>query len=42
MIWKAAKCKGYRGVREEQNLAVKVILSGRDVFVAGSPRTHEG
>ena len=28
---------GYKNLREEQNLAVKGILSGRDVFVTGSP-----
>ena len=34
---KAAKYVGYKSLREEQNLAVKGILSGRDVFVTGSP-----
>ena len=40
---KAAKYIGYKSLREEQNLAVK-ILSGRDVFVTGSPhaRMHAG
>ena len=39
---KAAKYIGYKSIREEQNLAVKGILSGRDVFVTGCPRTREG
>ena len=39
---KAAKYMGYKSLWEEQNLAVKGILSGRDVFVAGSPRAREG
>ena len=39
---KAAKYMGYKSLREVQNLAVKGILSGRDVFVTGSPRVREG
>ena len=39
---KAAKYMGYKSLQEEQNLAVKGILSGRDVFVTGSPRAREG
>ena len=38
---KAAKYMRYKSLREEQNLAVKGILSGRDVFVPGSPCAHE-
>ena len=30
---KVAKYMDYKSLREEQNLAVKGILSGRDVFV---------
>ena len=41
-ITKAAKYIGYKSLREEQNLAVKGVLSGRDVFVTGSPRALEG
>ena len=39
---KAAKYMGYKSLREEQNLAVKRILSGRNVFVTGSPRARAG
>ena len=39
---KAAKYMGYKSLREEQNLAVKAILNGRDVFVTGSPHTLKG
>ena len=39
---KAAKYMGYESLREEQKLAVKGILSGRDVFVTGSPCALEG
>ena len=35
------KTVGYKSFREEQNLAVEGILSGRDVFVTGSPRARE-
>ena len=41
-ITKVAKYIGYKSLREEQNLAVKGVLSGRDVFVTGSPRAREG
>ena len=37
VIRKAAKYMRYKSLREEQNLAVKGILSGRDVFVTSSP-----
>ena len=40
-IRKAAKYIGYKCLREEQNLLVKGILSGRDVAVTGSPRVRE-
>ena len=33
---KTSKYMGYKSLREENNLAVKGILSGRDVFVTGS------
>ena len=36
---KAAK---YMGYREDQNFAAKGILSGRDVFITGSPCAREG
>ena len=39
---KAAKYMGYKSLQEEQNLAVKGIISGRDVFVTVSPRALEG
>ena len=39
---KAAKYMGENTLWEEQNLAVKGNLSGRDVIVTGSPRTREG
>ena len=39
---KAAKYMGYKSLREDKNLAVKGILSGRDIFVTGSPRASEG
>ena len=39
---KAAKYVGYKNLREEQHLAVKGILSVRDIFVTGSPRAREG
>ena len=42
MMGKTAKYMRYKSLQEEQNLAVKGILSGRDVFVTGSPRAHEG
>ena len=41
-VGKSAKYMGYKSLQEEQNLAVKGILSGRDVFVPGSPRSREG
>ena len=42
VMGKAAKYMGYKSLWEELNLAVKGILSGRDVFVTGSPRACEG
>ena len=43
MRWgKVAKYMGYKSLREEQNLAVKGILSGRDVFVIGSSCPRKG
>ena len=39
---KAVKYMGYKSLQEEQNLSVKGILNGRDVFVTGSSRACEG
>ena len=39
---KAAKYMGYKSLRGRTKFSSERILSGRDVFVAGSPRAHEG
>ena len=41
MTGKAAKYMDYKSLWEEQNLAVKGILSGRDIIVTDSQRSCE-
>ena len=39
---KTTKYMGYKNLWEEQNLAVKGIVCGRDVFVTGSSHARGG